>query len=298
MLIKTGLNRLYRFKSFVYGECRLVEGERGLELEVTIEARRNGRTVCSGCGYAGAGCYDRRPARRYEFVPLWGLRVFFVYAPRRVNCPGCGITIERVPWAEGKNQATIQYKLFLSHWARKLSWQEVANEFRTTWQQVFRAIEYVVQWGLEHRDLSGVTAIGIDEILTNRGHHYGTLVYQIDAHCRRLLWVGKDRTAKTLLRFFRIFGRERSSNIQYVCSDMWEAYLKKVMSRCSREAAGASSSEQKTRQRISATLCENSCNIISGVSGHICSKRTFSNSGSIPHQLGPRNFLTSGVPEL
>jgi len=228
VLIKTVLNRLYRFKSFVYGECRLVEGERGLELEVTIEARRNGRTVCSGCGYAGAGCYDRRPARRYEFVPLWGLRVFFVYAPRRVNCPGCGITIERVPWAEGKNQTTIPYKLFLSHWARKLCWQEVASEFRTTWQQVFRAIEYVVQWGLEHRDLSGVTAIGIDEILTNRGHHYGTLVYQIDAHCRRLLWVGKERTAKTLLRFFRIFGRERSSNIQYVCSDMWKAYLKVV----------------------------------------------------------------------
>ena len=187
MLIKTVLNRLYRLKSFVYAECRLVEGARGLELEVSIEARRNGRTVCSGCGYAGAGYYDRRPARRYEFVPLWGLRVFFVYAPRRVNCPGCGIRIEQVPRAEGKHQATIPYKLFLSHRARKLSWQEVANEFRASWQQVFRAIEYVVQWGLEHRDLSGVTAIGIDEILTNRGHHYATLVYQIDAKCRRLL---------------------------------------------------------------------------------------------------------------
>ena len=118
--------------------------------------------------------------------------------------------------------------MFLSHWARKLSWQEVANEFRTTWQQVFRAIEYVVEWGLKYRDLSGVTAIGIDEILTNRGHHYATVVYQIDAHCRRLLWIGQERTAKTLLRFFRMFGRECSSNIQYVCSDMWKAYLKVV----------------------------------------------------------------------
>ena len=38
-----------------------------------------------------------------------------------------------------------------------------------------------------------------------RGHHYLTLVYQIDAHCKRLLWVGEKRTVKTLLRFFHWF---------------------------------------------------------------------------------------------
>lgn len=228
MLLKTVLNRLYKFKSFVYGSCLLIEKESGLELEVLIEARKNGQAVCSGCSYAGAGCYDRRPARRYEFIPLWGLRVYFVYAPRRVNCPYCGVRVEKVPWAEGKQHETTAYKLFLAHWARKLSWQEVANEFRTTWQQVYRAIAYVVRWGLENRDLSHVTAIGVDEILINRGHRYATLVYQIDAHCRRLLWVGKDRSAKTLLRFFRVFGAERSAAIEHVCSDMWKAYLKVI----------------------------------------------------------------------
>jgi len=227
MLLKTLLNRVYKFKSFVYGPARVVEGERGLELEVEIEPRGNGKPECSRCGYRG-GCYDHLPQRRYEFIPVWGLRVFFVYSPRRVNCPGCGITVERVPWAEGKHRETIPYKLFLSHWARKLSWQEVAYEFRTTWDQVYAAIEYVVHWGLERRDLSHVTAIGIDEILTNRGHHYATVVYQIDQHCRRLLWVGKDRTAKTLLRFFRKMGPEVTADIQYVCSDMWKPYLKVI----------------------------------------------------------------------
>lgn len=228
MLFKTLLNRVYKLKSFVYESCRLLERDGEVIIEVLIKARKNSKGVCSGCGYKGAGCYDHQPERRFEFIPLWGIKVLFLYAPRRLNCPWCGILVEWMPWASGNCQETIPYKLFLSHWARKLSWQEVANEFRTTWQQVFRAIEYVVEWGLKHRDLSGVTAIGIDEILTNRGHHYGTLVYQIDAHCRRLLWIGQARTAKTLLRFFRMFGRERSSNIQYVCSDMWKAYLKVV----------------------------------------------------------------------
>ena len=54
------------------------------------------------------------------------------------------------------------------------------------------------------------------------------MVYQIDAECRRLLWVGKDRTTKTLLRFFRMLGKERSAVLRFVCSDMWKPYLKVI----------------------------------------------------------------------
>jgi transposase len=117
---------------------------------------------------------------------------------------------------------------FLAHWASMLSWREVAVHFRTSWEKVFQAVEYIVQWGLEHRDLSGVTAIGVDEIAWSKGHNYLTLVYQIDAGNTRLLWIGKERTIKTLLRFFRFFGRSRSQELKYVCSDMWQPYLKVI----------------------------------------------------------------------
>ena len=66
--------------------------------------------MCSVCGMSGPG-YDTLPVRRFEFVPLWGIAVFFLYAMRRVQCPGCGIKVERVPWAEGKNHLTITYHL-------------------------------------------------------------------------------------------------------------------------------------------------------------------------------------------
>ena len=59
-----------------------------------------------------------------------------------------------------------------------------------------------------------------------KGHRYLTVVYQLDAGCRRLLWVGQDRTVKTLLRFFQFWGQERTAALQYVCSDMWQPYLK------------------------------------------------------------------------
>ena len=81
---------------------------------------------------------------------------------------------------------------------------------------------------MEHRDLEGIEAIGIDEVQWHRGHEYQTVVYQLDEGRKRLLWVGKDRTAKTLLRFFRMLGKTRSAALQFVCSDMWQAYLKVI----------------------------------------------------------------------
>jgi len=78
-------------------------------------------------------------------------------------------------------------------------------------------------------DLSGVTVIGVDEMQWGRGHRYITVVYQINESCKRLLWIGEKRTAKTLLRFFRWFGKEQTKKLEFVCSDMWRAYLKVIV---------------------------------------------------------------------
>ena len=145
------------------------------------------------------------------------------------------VTVEEVPWGDGKHEQTKTHMQFLAHWAKKLSWKEVAESFQTSWPKVFYAVQYVVAWGLANRDLSGITAIGVDEIQWHKGHKYLTLVYQINEGCIRLLWIGKDRSAKTLLRFFHFFGKERSRELRYICSDMWKPYLK-VIARKSAQA--------------------------------------------------------------
>jgi len=227
MQLKTILNRVQKFKSFVYGTICWVEDAKEPTIDVELSSRANSRPICSGCGRKRPG-YDRLPIRRFEFIPMWGIKVFFLYAPRRVDCPICGIRVERMPWSEGKHRLTETYAWFLAGWARRLSWKEVAEAFRTSWDHVFCSVEMAVTWGREQRDLSGIEAIGIDEIQWQRGHKYLTLVYQIDAGCRRLLWIGKKRKVKTLLRFFRWFGKERTKELDYICSDMWKPYLRVI----------------------------------------------------------------------
>lgn len=227
MQVKTILNRLHKFKSFVYKSVTWAGPTAASQLEVEVVERANGQPICSECRFPRPG-YDRLPQRRFEFVPLWGIKVFLVYAPRRVDCPSCGVCVEYMPWALGKRPLTKVYGWFLASWAKRLSWKETAEAFNTSWESVFRSVEMAVEWGRLYQDLSDITSIGIDEIAWKKGHKYLTLVYQIDDHCKRLLWIGENRRTRTLLRFFRWLGPDLSQELEYICTDMWKPYLKVI----------------------------------------------------------------------
>jgi transposase len=230
MRIQTILNRVEKFKSFDYGKARLEEADDGPALVVQVTPRKNSRPFCSGCGRPGTA-YDRLQERRFEFVPLWGIVVFLAYRMRRVNCDRCGVTVEMVPWCDGKNQLTTTYRWFLSTWAKRLSWSEVASIFRTSWESVFRAVDHAVEWGVAHRDVSELTAVGVDEIAWSRGHRYLTLVYDIGVGSRRLLAVAEERTESSLRSCLDALGEPACKRVRYVCSDMWKPYLNVIAER-------------------------------------------------------------------
>lgn len=231
MQLKTILNRVHRQRGFVYGDAVSQPGAENA-LDVPMRPRTRSRPVCSGCGKPGPG-YDRLPARRFAFIPIWGLAVSLVYAPRRVDCRGCGVKVEHLPWADGKHQLTTAYQWYLASWSKLLAWQKVADVFHTSWQTVYRSVQMAVRWGLAHRDLQGIEAIGVDEVQWQKGHKYLTLVYQIDGKCRRLLHIAPERTVRSLLSFFRMFGEQRSGALKFVCSDMWQPYLKVLAKKAS-----------------------------------------------------------------
>jgi transposase len=231
MELITIVNRCHRHRGFVYQHARFSPDKRSIE--VSVRPRRGSAAVCSRCHQPAPG-YDQLAERRFEFIPLWGFFVFLLYAMRRVDCRRCSaVVVEEVPWGDGKRTLTKAYMLFLARWARRLSWKETAQAFRTSWDKVFDAVEHVVTWGLEHRTLRQIDAIGVDEIQYAKGHKYLTLVYQIDLGMSRLLWVGKERTIQSFQGFFTAMGDEVVSGIAFVCSDMWAPYLKVIREKCS-----------------------------------------------------------------
>jgi len=204
----------------LYQQARFTADHKSIQ--ISVRPRRRSAAICYRCHQPAPG------------IPFWGFLVFLLYSMRRVDCRRCqAVVVEEVPWGDGKRTLTRASMLFLARWARRLSWKETAEAFRTSWEKVFDAVEHVVTFGLEHRVLGQIDAIGVDEIQYAKGHKYLTLVYQIDLGVTRLLWVGRERTIESFQGFFKVIGDEIASKIVFVCSDMWEPYLKVIREKCS-----------------------------------------------------------------
>lgn len=229
--VKTILNQIQPHAGFVFNDIRL-GSKRGKpeRIEITVRAHAGMKRRCSRCQRAAPG-YDELEERVWRHVPLWGIAVWFRYAPRRVECPEHGVVVEDLPWNEGKRRLTTAMMGFLARWARRLSWRETAQVFQVSWEAVYRSVEWFVAWGLAHRELKGIESIGVDEIHWGRGlraSNFLTIIYQIDAHCRRLLFVGKGRSKRTLRQGLKALGPEVVQGLRFVCSDMWKPYLEVI----------------------------------------------------------------------
>lgn len=231
MKLKTILNRLQPLKRFIYQETCMVLDRRGQwKVDISIRPHRQRAACCSRCGRPLA-TYDTLPERIWAFVPILNVPAFLHYSPRRVNCPEHGVVVEALPWSDGKRPYSKALMLFLGNWARRLSWKETALIFKVSWQAVYRSVEWMVEWGLAHRELANITAIGVDELHVGNGKkskNYLTLIYQIDAQCRRLLWVGQTRRAAALRKGLQSLGKPVLAGIRHICSDMWRPYLKVI----------------------------------------------------------------------
>ena len=87
--------------------------DEGLEAKLMSDGRYAPR--CGRCG---------RRACRFRHVPLWGIDVHLVYAPRRVVCEHCGgIHVELLSWVAGKRQFTRALMVTLATWAWVLTWK-------------------------------------------------------------------------------------------------------------------------------------------------------------------------------
>ena len=76
MELITILNRCHRFRGFVYQQAYFSTDKK--TIEVAVRPRKGSVAVCSRCHLPAPG-YDQLGERRFEFIPLWGFLVFFLY---------------------------------------------------------------------------------------------------------------------------------------------------------------------------------------------------------------------------
>lgn len=187
---------------------------------------------CSGCGkrpprQRPGGAKVATPDRRWRHRDLAGIRLFLAYDVRWVYCPGCGRTVEQVPWASNPSaRYTDDFDEHVAFLAQRTDKTSVQNLMRINWESVGRCVERVVARKRPEEPLAGITAIGVDELSYRKHHHYVTLV--TDQIERRIVWGAQGRSADTLTAFFEELGEEGRRKLQLISMDMSGGYQKAV----------------------------------------------------------------------
>jgi transposase len=180
---------------------------------------------CSGCFCRVEEGYDARE-RSWRHLDLAGMRLLLRYKLRRVNCARCGVTVERVPWAEPGSWFTRDFEEHTAYLTQTTDKTTVVNMMRVAWRTVGEIARRVVDRFRPGDPLEGLTRIGVDELSYRRYHEYVTVV--IDHVAQRVVWARPGKDAATLGEFFKELGPERCKQLEAVTIDMSGAYIKAV----------------------------------------------------------------------
>jgi len=201
-------------------------GQEVLVVDLARPARR--RMACSGCGGRVRAAYDRRIVS-WRHLDLARTRCVLRCEIRRVECPGCGVRNEQVPWARAGSRFTRSFEDTCVFLARAAPKSVVAELQRIDWGSVGRMIERVVDEHVAtrgHDGLDGLVRIGMDEVAYRKGHRYLMCVVCHDTG--RIVWAREGRTQAVAAAFFDELGPERCERIRAVSVDLhggWEATI-------------------------------------------------------------------------
>ncbi len=182
---------------------------------------------CSCCHRKVKKGYDRR-VRTWRHLDLCGMMTVLRYAIRRVDCPKCGVKVEKVPWADTGSHFTTPFENQVGYLAQRCDKTTVTKLMRIGWRTVGELAERVVKRGglTAPEQLDGLTVIGIDEISYRKHHKFITIV--TNHLSGGVVWAAEGKSAETAKGFFAALGPERCAQLEAVTLDMSAAFIKAI----------------------------------------------------------------------
>ena len=217
------------FRKLLGVTAMLVRAVSFAEIGMVVDVQpRWRRPRCSGCRLKRP-TYDRSPLRLWRHLALGRTVFWFRYAPKRVDCPRCGVRVEQVPWAAHGSRFSRELEEMVAYLAQRMDRSAVRRLVGIDWRTVGTIVERIVSERLDPARLEELYVIGLDEISFRRHHNYLTVI--VDHLKRRVVWTGEGRGADTVHRFFDELGPERSAKIACVTLDMSAPFITALTAR-------------------------------------------------------------------
>lgn len=197
-------------------------------LRLQLESDDRIPPVCSGCDHACCLVHDVHRRRVHE-APLLIYRVELDVPVRRLRCPVCGPTRERIDWLPGRSSVTTTLRQWVERLVALLPIRHVADLVGLHWHTVKTIDKQRLQRDLPAPDPTCLRRLMMDEFALHKGHRYATVVACADT--QQVVWIGEGRSREAISPFFEWLGEAREQ-IEAVAMDMNSAFDLEVKDQC------------------------------------------------------------------
>jgi len=199
---------------------------------IEIVPHKRFKPVCHRCGHTAEATHSWAK-RRIRDLNLASAQVWLDCHYRKLHCPNCRrIMTEDLELFDPYIRVTRRLAYYVYQLCQVMTVTEVANHLNLDWKTVKAIDKKFLEQRHGQPDLSGLRILAVDEIAVRRGHQYLTVV--IDYLSGRVVFVGKDRKANTLIGFFDQMSPKQRRSIQAVAMDMWDPFIRAVKKNCRR----------------------------------------------------------------
>ena len=172
------------------------------------------------------GVFDHLVERRWRHLDSCQFMTYLDAQPPRIDCPEHGRLQVELPWAAAGARFTNMFEALAIDVLLAANVKRAAQLLRITWDEAWGVMARAVARGRLAKEYAVPQHIGIDEKAIAKGHHYMTLV--CDLQQATIEYIGEGRSEESLAPYFAAFEPEQLAQIESVCMDMWQAYISAV----------------------------------------------------------------------
>lgn len=170
--------------------------------------------------------------RHFRTLPIGGRPTFLILPVQRLGCRSCGKTRQaKIGFADDRLSYCHRFERFALELSRSMTIQAVARHLDVSWDVIKDIQKRHLRSRFKRIRLKHVERIAIDEISIGKGHHYLTVV--LDLESGAVVFIGKGKGADALDPFWRSL-RASGAKVRSVATDMSAAYITAVQKNLSR----------------------------------------------------------------
>ena len=183
------------------------------------------RLRCSQCGSRNVWVAGRSE-RVFRTVPIGSKPTLIAFEVPRLRCHQCqAVRQAKIRFADPKKHHTHSFERYALELSRHMTILDVADHLQVGWDVIKDMQAKNLQRRFGKPKLRKLKRIAIDEINIGKGHHYLTVVLDLDSGA--VVFVGDGKGVEALDIFWKRLRRVRA-RIKAVASDMSAAYIRAI----------------------------------------------------------------------